>query len=176
MKTILKKYYILLIISVVSILLITTFRMIKGISFSISELALWGSIVSSTLIIRTIDDLFDYQKDLRNNKQVIPLHIQCLFFIILSLTTVLLNVYLEGLYGLIISIAYLLFITISFKLNTFLKIFIYPFLLINSFIMLFNIYNNILNNLYSYIYIIVTIIVVLVISIIFGIVKRGKKI
>lgn len=175
MKLILKKYMMPIILSIITIVLLTLLRLIKQTSFSINELSLWGIIIANTLVIRTIDDLFDYQDDLKNNKKVIPLKIQCLLFVIFAITSVVLSVFISGLFGLIISIAYLLFIAISFRQLTSLKIFIYPFHLFLSFMMLLNIYQNTFNNIFSYIYIIVVVIIVLVTSMIYGVIKRGKK-
>jgi hypothetical protein len=175
MRVILKKYLVPVIISIITIVFLTALRLIREVPFSLYEVLLWISIITNTIVIRTIDDLFDYKDDVSKNKKVIPLQIQCILFVILEVTSIIVNVLISGLFGLIITIAYLLFITASFKQITSLKIFIYPFLLFTSYMLLSNIYLNSFNNIFSYIYIIALIIVVIVISIIYGIIKRGKK-
>lgn len=175
MKNILKKYLMPVIASLLLIIVLTVFKHLAGVKFTLFELALWGSIITSSLIIRTIDDLFDYDKDVKEKKNVLSYKTQCIMYLLLGSSLVLFNVLIDPIFGAFISFSYVFFVAVAFKQTPFFKILIYPLLIFISFIMMYIIYKDAFNNLTSYMYILSTTLVTLFISILFTVIKRGVK-
>lgn len=178
MKLILKKYYMPLILSVVSVLLIAFLRVIQNVPFETKEICVWISVVAGTILIRTIDDLLDYKNDLEEGKKVINIKAQWIIFGVLTLTMLVTSFISYPIFGSIFSVLYILITGYAHKSNSFLKLFICPILLMFTFIMLFDIYPLYPDQFVKTIvftYIGTVIMISIVISIIFGFFKKGKR-
>lgn len=175
MKIILKKYYMPLILSLVSVLLIALLRITQNIPFNPKEICVWLSVMASTLIIRTIDDLLDYKYDLEDNKKVIPIYVQWVFFGLLTLTIIVNSFISDSFVGLALGILYIFIVFYAHKSNGFLKFFIYPILFMINFIMVFSIYAKMFNLYSGYAYIAIVLMISIIGSVVYGLIKRGKQ-
>lgn len=84
MKTFIKKYYMPLILSIISVVFVALFRIMQNVPFIQKEISIWFFVFASVLAIRTIDDLVDYKQDVEDNKKVIPLKVQIVILSILG--------------------------------------------------------------------------------------------
>ena len=69
MKLFLKKYAPLLGVAILSMILAIGLRLIQNISINYLEIALYINILTSTIFIRSIDDIVDYKTDLEEKKR-----------------------------------------------------------------------------------------------------------
>lgn len=175
MKTLLKKYYLPIILSLVSMILIALFRISQNISFNPTEISIWLFVIFGTLIIRTVDDLFDYKDDLEEGKKVIPLKVQIILAVIFTVIMLVNAFVCYSFIGVCLTIVYLAILTYAFKGNGFLKFFIYPILFMISFMMVFNVYTKLFNLYTSFAYMGIVLIITIALSVVYGLVKRGKQ-
>lgn len=174
MKTILKKYYLPVIIGVVAIISIIVLRLIHNVPFNYNEIGILIFAFASTLLVRTSDDLFDYKQDQEKGKKVIPYKGQLAILIILLVTIAINSFVAYRFIGLLLGAIYVLITGYAHKSNGILKMFIYPILLMISFIMMFNIYSGMFIEYTSYAYMGSIILVATIASIIFKFIKKDK--
>ncbi len=174
MKTILKKYYLPVIVGILAMGAIVLLRVIHNIPFNNYEISILLFTFASTLLVRTSDDLFDYKQDLENGKKVIPYKGQLAIMITLLVTIAINSVIAYSWIGLLLGTVFVLITGYAHKSNGILKIFIYPILLMIAFIMMFNVYSGMFIEYTSYAYMGTIILVCTIASIVFKIIKKEK--
>lgn len=174
MKLFLKKYGIPLLGATIMCLLLFFLRKIQNLDFNTKEIFIMVSIFSSTLLIRTVDDIIDYKEDIRNNKKTFKIHLSYILGSLLLLIGIIMNILSVQVISTLLFIIYVAYMTFAFyKKSRILKIFIYPILIVVNFTQLMFINNGLINYPISIVYISILTILTLSISIIFGIVKKG---
>lgn len=177
MKLFIKKYALPIGLSILSILLFVIFRLVQKVDFIYQEIFLWIGTILSIILIRSADDFFDFEQDLKDNKKTLPKKLVSILFITLSILPILFYTISNGILGLIMGMIYIFYLVLmTLRNNKIGKMFIGFILTIISIILVFTLYDEYfyLNSMTTIIYSVIISIVVLIPSIIFGVI-RGKK-
>ena len=178
MKLFLKKYGLTIGLSILPIIMFIIFRLIQDVKFIHLEICLWTGSLTSMMLIRAVDDFFDYDIDRKANKKTLPKSLVTALFIILSALTLISFTITNKILGLILGIIYISYVIIMmFRNNKIGKMFIGFIFTIIIVLLLSTLYddNYYLNDIITLIYGIIISVLVLAGSIIFGIIKGKKK-
>lgn len=175
MKTFIKKYYMPLILAIISVVFVGLFRIMQNVPFIKTEISVLVFTFASVLAIRAIDDLLDYKKDVEDNKKVIPLKVQIPIISVLGIIILVSSFICYPFVGPALGLLFLLIVFYAHRSNNILKLFILPILFMISFIMIFNIYSGLFVLYTSYAYMGLVIMISIVGAIAYGLLKKGKK-
>lgn len=168
-KTILKKYTLPVISSIIIFTMISIIKIFQNINLSYIDAFIAVIIISLTSLIRVVDDVFDYECDIKVNKKTLPLFVTLVIGVTLFVTSLILSFIVYKVIGLLFVLLYIGYLMLSYKLKSRqLKIMIVPFLVLISFI-----FNNLLINQISILVLIITIIITIILSSIFSLIKKG---
>ena len=174
MKLILKKYSSPLIGGSVLFLLLLLFKYINKININYTDIGLYFSTLISVLLIRTIDDILDYNSDIKINKKVIPLNHTLILLIAFLIIMVIMNTYLYGIFGYFAFLIYIGYLFVTFnKKSKISKIFICLVILIINLILICITTNSLINYSFSILYVAVIAFLIIIGSSIYGLVKKG---
>lgn len=168
-KTILKKYTLPVISSIIIFTMISIIKIFQNINLSYIDAFIAVIIISLTSLIRVVDDVFDYECDIKVNKKTLPLFVTLVIGVTLFVTSLILSFIVYKVIGLLFVLLYMGYLMLSYKLKSRqLKIMIVPFLVLISFI-----FNNLLINEIAILVLIITIIITIILSSIFSLIKKG---
>lgn len=168
-KTILKKYTLPVISSIIIFTMISIIKIFQNINLSYIDAFIAVIIISLTSLIRVVDDVFDYECDIKLNKKTLPLFVTLVIGVTLFVTSLILSFIVYKVIGLLFVLLYIGYLMLSYKLKSRqLKIMIVPFLVLISFI-----FNNLLINQIAILVLIITIIITIILSSIFSLIKKG---
>lgn len=168
-KTILKKYTLPVISSTIIFTIISIIKIFQNINLSYIDAFIAVIIISLTSLIRVVDDVFDYECDIKVNKKTLPLFVTLVIGVTMFVTSLILSFIVYKVIGLLFVLLYIGYLMLSYKLKSRqLKIMIVPFLVLISFI-----FNNLLINQISILVLIITIIITIILSSIFSLIKKG---
>lgn len=169
MKLILKKYGLATILSIFLFTLILLIKFVQKINITINDISLLVLIISATCGIRIVDDVVDYNKDIEENKKVIPLFVTLIIGISIQTINIIASYITFGLTGLIMNLIYISYLIFSFMSKSkVMKIFIYPMLIFIAFYL-----SNILFNPINVLILIILILFSILLSFIFSLIKKG---
>lgn len=174
MKLFLKKYAPLLGVAILSMILAIGLRLIQNISINYLEIALYINILTSTIFIRSIDDIVDYKTDLEEKKEVLPKAFTLVVLSVCTFITILNSFIIQGVLGAVLALVYIGIVVLAFKFFSFLKTFIYPINTVIYFVFLQNIYEGMFIQNVSIAYTLTVVIITLIVSIIISMIK-GRK-
>lgn len=174
MKLFLKKYAPLFGVAILSMILAIGLRLIQNISINYLEIALYINILTSTIFIRSIDDIVDYKTDLEEKKQVLPKTFTLVVLSVCTFITILNSFIIQGVLGVLLALVYIGIVVLAFKFFSFLKTFIYPINTVIYFVFLQNIYEGMFIQNVSIAYTLTVVIITLIVSIIISMIK-GRK-
>lgn len=168
-KTILKKYTLPVISSIIIFTIISIIKIFQNINLSYIDVFIAVIIISLTSLIRVVDDVFDYECDIKVNKKTLPLFVTLVIGVTLFITSLILSFIVYKVIGLLFVLLYIGYLMLSYKLKSRqLKIMIVPFLVLISFI-----FNILLINQIAIFVLIITIIITIILSSIFSLIKKG---
>ena len=127
-KTILKKYTLPVISSIIIFTMISIIKIFQNINLSYIDAFIAVIIISLTSLIRVVDDVFDYECDIKVNKKTLPLFVTLVIGVTLFVTSLILSFIVYKVIGLLFVLLYIGYLVLSYKLKSRqLKIMIVPF-------------------------------------------------